>query len=100
MKKMISILLAVIMTVTVFVPAVSASAASYKILDIPVVRVFGDGEPLYNKDGEKIFHFSEMASIGGNVEKNDLYTSIINVVMPFLVVGLGTGNFDSYYAAL
>lgn len=100
MKKIISILLVVIMTVTVFVPAVSASAASYKILDIPVVRVFGDGEPLYNKDGEKIFHFSEMASIGGNIEKNDLYTSIINVVMPFLVVGLGTGNFDSYYAAL
>lgn len=100
MKKLISVLLAVIMTVTVFSPAVSASAASYKLLDIPVVRIFGDGEPLYNKDGEVIFHFSEMLSKGDEIEKNELYSSVINVVMPFLVEGLGTGNFDRYYAAL
>ena len=102
MKKLVSVFLALIMMLTVLTPicSVSASAASYKLLDIPVVRIFGDGEPLYNKDGEKIFHFSEMASIGGSIEKNELYSSVINVVMPFLIEGLGTGNFDGYYAAL
>lgn len=102
MKKLVSVFLALIMMLTVLTPicSVSASAASYKLLDIPVVRIFGDGEPLYNKDGEKIFHFSEMASIGGSIEKSELYSSVINVVMPFLIEGLGTGNFDRYYAAL
>lgn len=100
MKKLISVFLAVIMTVTLFVPAVSVSAKSYNLVDVPVVRIFGDGEPLYNKDGELIFHFSEMLSIGGAIEKKELYSSVINVVMPFLVEGLASGNFDHYYEAL
>ena len=102
MKKLISVFLALIMMFTVLTPicSVSASAASYKLLDIPVVRIFGDGEPLYNKDGEVIFHFSEMLSMGEGIEKNELYSSVINVVMPFLVEGMATGNFDRYYAAL
>ncbi|MGN1195335.1 MAG: hypothetical protein ACI4SB_07610, partial [Acutalibacteraceae bacterium] len=100
MKKFISVLLAVIMTVALFVPAVSASANSYNTIDIPIVRIFGDGEPLYNADGEVIFYFSEMLNMGSGIEKNELYSSVINVVMPFLVEGMATGNFDSYYAAL
>lgn len=100
MKKLISVLLAVVMTVTLFVPAVSVSAKSYNLVDVPVVRIFGDGEPLYNKDGKMIFHFSEMLNIGGAIEKKELYSSVINVVMPFLVEGLASGNFDHYYEAL
>ena len=102
MKKLVSVFLALVMMFTTLTPicSVSASAASYKQLDIPVVRIFGDGEPLYNKDGEMIFHFSEMLSIGGSIENEQLYSSVINVVMPFLIEGLGTGNFDNYYDAL
>lgn len=100
MKKLISVFMAIVMTVTLLVPAVSVSAKSYNLVDVPVVRIFGDGEPLYNKDGELIFHFSEMLSIGGTIEKKELYSSVINVVMPFLVEGLATGNFDHYYEAL
>ena len=100
MKKIVSVLLAVVMTISVLIPAISVSAKSYNIIDIPVVRIFGDGEPLYNKDGDMVFHFSEMLSMGSGIEKNELYSSVINVVMPFLVEGLSTGNFDRYYAAL
>ncbi len=108
MKKLISILLAVVMTVTLFVPALSASAIfpprnskkPYSKVDVPWLEIYGDGEPLYNKDGEMIFHFSEMLNMGSNIEKEELYSSVINVVQPFLIDGLLTGNFDRYYAAL
>ena len=100
MKKIVSVLLAVVMTISVLIPAISVSAKSYNIIDIPVVRIFGDGEPLYNKDGDMVFHFSEMLNVGSGIEKEELYSSVINVVMPFLVEGLSTGNFDRYYAAL
>lgn len=100
MKKVISVLLVVIMLTTVFTPVISAADKNYGYNDIPVVRIFGDGEPLYNEDGEVIFHFSEMLNKSDDIEKEDLYSSVLNVVMPFLVEGLATDNFDNYYAAL
>lgn len=99
MKKMISILLAVAMLFAVLAP-ISSAVSDYKKVDVPWVEIYGDGEPLYNKDGEMIFHFSEMLNMGSNIEKEELYSSVINVVQPFLIDGMITGNFDRYYAAL
>lgn len=99
MKKMISILLTVAMLFAVLAP-ISSAVSDYKKVDVPWVEIYGDGEPLYNKDGEMIFHFSEMLNMGSNIEKEELYSSVINVVQPFLIDGMITGNFDRYYAAL
>ena len=79
MKKLVSVFLALIMMLTVLTPicSVSASAASYKLLDIPVVRIFGDGEPLYNKDGEMILkhlaEISEEVNLSADKKFNEFY---------------------------
>lgn len=99
MKKLISILLTAAMLFAVLAP-ISSAVSDYKKVDVPWLQIYGDGEPLYNKDGEMIFHFKEMLNMGSNVEKSDLYESVINVVQPFLINGMITGNFDKYYDAL
>lgn len=57
MKKIISVLLIVLMIFSMAVPAFAADvdAVSSKS-QIPVVCVLGDGEPLYDAEGNKIFH--------------------------------------------
>ncbi|MGN1194377.1 MAG: hypothetical protein ACI4SB_02740 [Acutalibacteraceae bacterium] len=99
MKKIISVLLAMVMIFTLFAP-LSSAVSDYSRVDVPWLQIYGDGEPLYNAEGEMIFHFSEILNVGSNIEKSDLYESVINVVQPFLIDGMITGNFDKYYAAL
>ena len=55
MKKLISLLLVLVMAFTLVMPA-SAFELRLSGGDVPVVTIYGDGEPLYNADGtEKIF---------------------------------------------
>lgn len=99
MKKMISVMLVVIMLFSLSAPA-SAASYSYHGGDIPVVMIYGDGQPIYNAEGKKVFHFREMFSMLSGGEEGDLGESMINILMPFLLEGIVDDKWDNYYAAL
>lgn len=61
-------MLVAVMLFAVLAP-VSSAVSDYKKVDVPWLEIYGDGEPIYNKDGEKIFYFSEMLNMGSNIEK-------------------------------
>lgn len=70
---------------------------------VPVIRILGDGEPLYNKEQEKIFHIRSMTSGGlssDDDEDSDILGSVANVLLPFLVDGLLNDKWDAYYTNL
>ena len=99
MKKIVSILLVVTM---LFALAAPASAASYSYYggDIPVVMIYGDGQPIYNAEGKKVFHFSEMFNMIGDSSEGGLVESMINILLPFLLEGIVDDKWDNYYDAL
>ena len=99
MKKIISLLLVLTMLYSFLIPA---SAASYTFHggDIPVVMIYGDGQPIYNTEGEKVFHFREMFSMLGGGEDGALGEAAINILMPFLLEGIMNDEWDNYYSAL
>jgi len=99
MKKLISVILALIMMFTVVTPAFAFDYV-LKGSDIPVVAIFGDGEPIYNTEGEKIFHFKEILNMLGGSEEGAAGEAVQNVLKPFLIEGILFDKWDNYYAAL
>ncbi len=99
MKKLLSIVLVIIM---IFSLATPAFAFSYRMdgSDIPVISIYGDGRPIYDTEGNKIFEFSEMLSMLGSTEDSALLESTINILMPFLMEGIINDEWDNYYDAL
>ena len=86
----------------IFALTVPASAESYVMHggNIPVVMIYGDGQPIYNAEGEKVFHFKEMFSMLTDSEEGALGESMINILMPFLLEGIVDDKWDNYYDAL
>ncbi len=100
MKKILSLLLVFSM---IFALAAPVSAANYKVdgSQIPVVTIYGDGEPIYDAEKKnKLFHFSEMFSMLGGSEDGALGEAAVNILMPFLLEGILNDEWDNYYAAL
>ena len=102
MKRFISLFLIVAVLFALAVPAGAAGGSDYRHWgnQIPVVVFHGDGEPIYNAEGEKVFHFSEMLNMLGGSEEGALAESAVNVLMPFLMEGIANNNWDPYYDAL
>ncbi len=97
MKKLISVVLAVIMTLTCAVPAFAAGTG---VEDIPIILLYGDGTQIYVPDenaenGERNIWGDAFKSIeGGNIG-----ASVANVLIPFLTEGLLFDKWDNYYDA-
>ena len=108
MKKTISLFLCALLLALSAVPAFAAVEPLRTGSDIPIVFLAGDGEPIYNENDEVILKISESGLLGlFNGSKDDeeednseLYTSIANVLMPFLINGLLTDDWDPYYENL
>ena len=102
MKKIISILLVVAMVFAFAAPAGAEASSDYRYWgnQIPVIAIHGDGTPLYDTEGNKVFHFSEMLSMLGGSEEGALAESAVNVLMPFLMDGVINDNWGPYYDAL
>ncbi len=103
MKKIISAVLVVIMVFTLVLPAGAVNEKtpiSITGSQIPIVSIYGDGEPLYDTEGNKVFHFSEMLSMFSGMEGEGLGESLINILMPFLMEGVIEDKWDNYYDAL
>ena len=101
MRKFISLLLIVVMAFSFATPALAYDVGVvFTGSDIPVVALFGDGEPIYDTQGNKIFHFSEMLSMLGGSEEGAAGEAIQNVLKPFLIEGILFDEWDNYYDAL
>lgn len=110
MKKILSVILVFCLMLSFAVPVFAGINPSASRSQIPIIRISGDGEALYNADGEKIFHYKDLADAfsgsseeGGEAEEDDnssLYESIANVLMPFFVDGVMLNNWEPYYENL
>ncbi|MBE6773920.1 MAG: alpha/beta hydrolase [Ruminococcaceae bacterium] len=101
MKRFISIVLALILAFSMAVPAFAGIDRNQTRSQIPVVRISGDGEALYNAEGERIMHFRGLLEDNGDDEDSSaIYESIANVLLPFLVEGVLFDNWDPYYENL
>ena len=57
MKKIISLVLTFVLISALAVPVFAGIDRNESKSQIPVIRISGDGEALYNDEGERIMHF-------------------------------------------
>ncbi len=105
MKKLISVLLSVVLVFSLMFPAFSWVNVDESKSQIPVIRISGDGEPLYDAEGNKIFHYRDLANLvsgnnEGSADNSELYKSMAKTLLPALAKGLTTDNWDDLYAGL
>ena len=104
MKKFLSVFLSLVMVFSVILPAFSWVDPSGSRSQIPVIRISGDGEALYDAEGNKIFHYKDIAKLlksdSENPENSELYKSMAENMLPALAKGLALDDWDDFYAAL
>ena len=112
MKRVLRKTLAIVLALTMLISVWSVTAfakttqwISQSLSDIPVIRISGDGEKLVDKDGNKVFHYKDFASILDSDDEEgeddgEMLESVANILMPFLVDGLLNDNWDPYYKNL
>ncbi len=106
LKKIISLTLALILLAALGAPAFAKETLwiSQSMSDIPVIRISGDGEKLYDEDGNKVFHYKDFGSVFKNDDDdggdNETLRAVANIMMPFLIQGMLLDNWDPYYENL
>lgn len=106
MKKLIALLLVSIMVFTLTLPAAAMGISGWGS-QIPVVEISGDGEPLYDINGNQIFKTTDLLSgiLGGKDEEgeeseegtNPIIEATVNILEPFLLDGIINDEWDRYY---
>ncbi len=103
MKKIITTVLVIVLMFTMVTPAFAANISGWGS-QIPIVEISGDGEPLYDGEGNQIFKTTDILSgLGGGEEgegNNELVKSVANVLVPFVVEGVLFDEWDGYYENL
>lgn len=105
MKRLISLFLLVVLVLSLMLPAFSWTDVNESKSQIPVIRISGDGEALYDAEGNKIFHYRDIAKLvsgnnEGSTDNSELYKSMAKALLPALAKGLATDNWDDLYAGL
>lgn len=105
MKRLISIFLSVVLVFSLIIPAFSWVDVNESKSQIPVIRISGDGEALYDSEGNKIFHYKDIAKLvsgnnEGGTDNSELYKSMAKTLLPALTKGLATDNWDDLYSGL
>lgn len=101
-KKTLSLVLSVLLLFSAVVPAFAAASPGVWGSQVPVVLIGGDGDKLQDKDGNYLSSwadvFDDLSEKGEEDEgSKEIYESVANVLLPFLIDGLLTGNYDRYY---
>ncbi len=99
MKKSLAVLLAFLLALGAVLPAFALDYSDPST-EIPVILIGGDGEPLYDKDGNKVFEATDLTAVFDNVEGGSAYESVANVLQPFLLEGVLFHRWDHYYENL
>ena len=106
MKKLLSVILAVIMLFSLAAPAFAAVDIYATRSQTPIVVISGDGGNIMDKDGKQLSKLSKFFTNNGDKEEeeddemNNILSSVANVIWPLLYNGLLTGDYEPYYAAL
>ncbi len=102
MKKVVSLLLSAVLFFTFVLPAFSWTDANETRSQIPIIRISGDGEPLYDAEGNKVFHYRDLGKlVSGESEANtEMYKTMAETLIPAAVKGLAINDWDDLYAGL
>lgn len=104
MKKIISLLLVVLMTLSIITPA--ASAVDVEVYEKrPLIYIRGNGDPIYTADGRALpAGFDAILGSGDNSEdsasKDEIIEAVSNILLPFLMEGLPFDKWDNYGDAI
>ena len=95
MKKIISVLLAVLMAFTCVMPAFASTGVEH----LPVILLQGDGTQIYVPDenapnGEKNVWDDLFEGVSGS---GKIIETVANILLPFLTEGLLFDKWDNYY---
>lgn len=91
MKKILSLLLVSVLLFSVIAPVFADAAV---ICRTPIINISGDSTTIYNAEQEVIYPTSLNTD-----DKDNLISSIANVMLPFLLDGLILNNWEHYYDA-
>ena len=99
MKRILSIILSllVLFSFSSFAFAVPLSTEGSQI---PLVLLGGDGDTLYDKDGNYLFQIDDLGHLVEGSDSKELLRSVANVLQPFLLQGLLFNQWEPYYEAL
>lgn len=101
MKKVLSLLLVIIMTFTFVSPAFAAGYdMSDTVSDIPVVLISGDGDSIYDADGNEVFRFSKLVSKLTSIQSDALKESLYKVIQPLILNALIKNDWQPFYDSL
>ena len=108
LKKTLSVLLALTMLLGLAATALAKDATlwiSQSHSDIPIIRISGDGEKLVDENGDKVFHYKDIASVLKKDDEEDdgdnaTLEAVANILKPFLLDGVLKNDWDPYYENL
>ncbi len=105
MKKFLSVFLSIALIFSLAIPAFSWVEINESQSQIPVIRISGDGEALYDPDGNKIFHYKDVAKLvtgdsESGTDNSEMYKAMAESLLPALTKGLLTDNWDDLYVSL
>ena len=103
MKTLLALVLSVLLISSAIIPAFAAVGTTGS--QVPVVMIGGDGDLLADKDGNYLSRWSDVFSNLSEKSEDEsgskeIYKSVANVLLPFLIDGLLTGNYEPYYENL
>lgn len=105
MKKFLSVFLSIALIFSLAIPAFSWVEINESQSQIPIIRISGDGEALYDSDGNKIFHYKDVAKLvtgdsESGTDNSEMYKSMAESLLPAITKGLLTDNWDDLYVSL
>lgn len=98
MKKILSFFMVLVLIFTLTLPAYADWSDSQS--QIPVILISGDGDSIYDAQGNEVFRFSKIVSMLTSIDGEAAKESALNVVQPMLLEGLLRDDWDNFYAVL
>lgn len=100
MRKVVALLLALVMTFAMALPCFAAWDTGDYLSDIPVVLISGDGDSIYDSEGNEVFRFSNLVSMLTSIEGEAFKESLYNVIQPLMVNAVIKNDWQPFYDSL
>ncbi len=111
MKKLISVLLAVILVLSAIPFVAFANNNPTVACDDPTIYIAGDSGKIYYDNGTKNFRIDDIFALFGfdrtpeegeeeDSGDNAVLEATMNILLPFILEGIAFGKWDNYYAAV
>ena len=104
LRKVISLFLCLILTLGLAVLPGGAAGkveATLKGSDVPVILLGGDGDVIYDADGNVAVDMNDFGTVFRTSGGGDgIMSAVAGVLQPFLLEGVLRGKWDNYYANL